>query len=187
MMMLNQPDTLLLLLAGVALLLAGRRLFWLFVGVVGFLVGYRVSLQILGADARGMHWLIAVAAGLLGIVLALALQRMAVALAGFFVGGYAATVLFGLDLAKADLTSLLLFVLAGVIAAVLALRLFEGALIVLSALAGASLITEGLHLRHGTGTLLLAVLALLGVAVQAGLTSPGARRSSALRDRPRSG
>jgi hypothetical protein len=175
MTMLAQPDTLLLLLAGVALLLAGRRLFWLFVGVVGFLVGYRVSLQILGADVQGMHWLVAVAAGLLGIVLALALQRMAVALAGFFVGGYAATVLFGLDLAKSDLTGLLLFVVAGVIAAVLALRLFEVALIILSALAGASLVTEGLHLRHGTGTLLLVILALAGMAIQAGLTARSPR------------
>jgi hypothetical protein len=175
MTMLARPDTLLLLLAGAALLLAGRRLFWLFVGVVGFLVGYRVALQILGPHVQGTHWLIAVAAGLLGIVLALALQRMAVALAGFFVGGYAATVLFGLDLTKADLTALLLFVVAGVIAAVLALRLFEGALIILSALAGASLVTEGLHLRHGTGSLLLVILALVGMAVQAGLTARSPR------------
>jgi len=173
--MLAQPDTLLLLLAGAALLLAGRRLFWLFVGVVGFLVGYRVALQILGPHVQGTHWLVAVGAGLLGIVLALALQRMAVALAGFFVGGYAATVLFGLNLAKADLTSLLLFVVAGVIAAVLALRLFEGALIILSALAGASLVTEGLHLRHGTGSLLLVILALVGMAIQAGLTARSPR------------
>lgn len=174
----GQPDVLLLLLAGVALLLAGRRLFWLFVGVVGFLVGFRISLQILGPDAQGMHWIIAVAAGLLGIVLALALQRMAVALAGFFVGGYAATVLFHLDVTRPGLTALLLFVLAGVIAAALALRLFEGALIILSALAGASLITEGLHLRNGTGSLLLVVLALVGMAIQAGLTARSPARES---------
>jgi hypothetical protein len=179
-MMLDRPDALLLLLAGLALLLAGRRLFWLFVGVVGFVVGFRLSFQILGPDARGTHWLIAVAAGLLGIVLAFALQRMAVALAGFFVGGYAAALLFGLDLTRPSLTALLLCGLAGVLAAGLALWLFEGALIILSSLAGASLIADSLHLRHGNGTLVLVAVALVGMAVQAGLTGrPAARRSPA--------
>jgi hypothetical protein len=82
-----RPDDLLVLLAGIALLLAGRRLFWLFVGVVGFFAGLRFALQVLGPRAD-LRWIVALAAGLLGIVLAIALQRLAVALAGFFVGGY---------------------------------------------------------------------------------------------------
>jgi hypothetical protein len=180
--MIHSSDALLVLLAGAALLLAGRRLFWLFVGVVGFFAGLRLALQVLGHGAQGMRWIVALAAGLLGVVLALALQRMAVALAGFFVGAYAAALLLGTNFshlwahpgAHAGAGNLLLCVLAGVIAAVLALWMFEGALIVLSSFAGAGLIVEGLRLGRGAGGAVLLVLTVVGIAVQAGVTARGA-------------
>jgi hypothetical protein len=171
-----RPDDLLVLFAGIALLVAGRRLFWLFVGVVGFLAGLRFALQVLGPRAE-LRWIVALAAGLLGVVLALALQRLAVAVAGFFVGGYAAAMLFGVNLnhlaAHPRPGALLVFVLAGIIAAILALRLFEGALIVLSSFAGAGLIGDALHLRPGTSGAVVLVLTVIGIAVQAGITARG--------------
>jgi hypothetical protein len=179
--MLHGSEPLLALLAGAALLLAGRRLFWLFVGIVGFFAGLRLSLQILGPGSQGSRWIVALVAGLLGIVLALALQRAAVALAGFFVGAYAAALLLGINLSRVWAHSgahggsadLLLCLLAGVIAAVLALWVFEGALIALSSFVGAGLIVDALHLGRGLSGAVLLGLTVVGIAVQAGVTARG--------------
>lgn len=166
-----RPDMLLALLAGITLLVAGRRLFWLFVGVVGFAVGFHLALRFLGPGSEGMRWIVAIAAGLLGVVLALAVQRAAVALAGFFVGAWAASVLFQLDLAHIKPLGFLICVVAGLIAGFLALRMFEGALIALSSFAGAQMIVSALSLRHGLGGGVLVALTVLGILVQAGLTA----------------
>jgi uncharacterized protein DUF4203 len=171
--MLARPDAPLVLLAGIVLLVAGRRLFWLFVGVVGFLVGFRLAFELLGPGSEGKHWLVAVAAGLLGVALAFAVQRLAVALAGFFVGLWGASLLFQVNLSHPRPAGILLCVLAGLAAAVLALRVFEGALIVLSSFAGAGMVVDALSLRHALGAAVLVALAILGILVQAGLTARG--------------
>src|SRR5215210_265313 len=76
------PETpILVLIAGVLLLIAGRRLFWLFVGLVGFFTVYQWFEPYSGAPSS-WHWGLAIAARLLGILLAIFLQRFAVALAG---------------------------------------------------------------------------------------------------------
>lgn len=163
------PETpILALIAGAALLIAGRRLFWLFVGVVGFFTVYQWFAPYSGS---GLRWVIAILAGLLGIVLAIFLQKLAVALAGFLVGGWFIAGLLGEHLATARGGDLLLIVIAGVIAAVLAVVLFDIALAVLSSLAGAGLIVEAFHPRPGPGRLLLVVLVVVGIAVQLGWTA----------------
>jgi hypothetical protein len=165
------PETpLLALLAGLALLVAGRRLFWLFVGLVGFFTVYRWFEPHPGA-APSSRWVLAVLAGLLGIVLAIFLQRVAIALAGFFAGGWFAVQLFGLHVAHPRGADLLVFVIAGVLAAILAVALFDLALIVLSSLAGADLVVEALHPRPGVAKLLLLGLVAVGIAVQMGITA----------------
>jgi hypothetical protein len=153
---------LLALLAGIVLLVAGRRLFWLFVGLVGFITVYRWLEP---------QWLLALLAGLLGIVLAIFLQRAAIAAAGFFAGGWFAVQLLGLPMAHPRGSDLLVFFIAGVIAAILALRVFDLALVILSSLAGADLIVGALHPRPGVAKLLLLGLAVAGIAVQMGLTA----------------
>ena len=164
----------LVLLAGVALLVAGRRLFWLFVGLVGFFTVYQWFEPYSGTGSS-LRWVLAVAAGLLGILLAIFLQRFAVALAGFFVGGWAVVQFLGLSLAKAQTADVVIFVVAGIIAAILAVKVFEIALVFLSSLAGASLIVDTVHPGPTLARVLLVGLLVVGIAVQLGLT---ARRRS---------
>ncbi len=157
------------LVVGVVLLLFGRRLFWVFVGVVGFMAGWHLALGSWRHSPGGGRLLLALLAGLLGVVLALLLQKLAVALAGFFVGAYLLAGLLGWPLEALRPGQQLVLLLAGVVAAVLALLVFDFALILYSALAGAGLIVDNVHLRLG-GTarlLLLVVLAAVGAAVQA--------------------
>lgn len=172
--MLDGPSGLLGLVAGALLLLLGRRLFWLFVGLVGFFAGLRFAPAFLSGQPEWTQWLAAALFGLAGMFLAIVLQRLAVVLAGFLVGGFVAAELFGLG---TGLTSVLIFAAGGVVAAILALWLFEGALILLSSLAGAGLIVDALDLASGTRGLALAGLAVLGIAVQAGITARATRRS----------
>jgi hypothetical protein len=157
------------LLAGVALLLFGRRLFWLFVGVIGFMAGWYLAMggERHGATAGGL--VVALIAGLIGLVLALVVQKLAVAVAGFFVGAYLLAALLGWSLPPLRPGQQLVLLLAGVVAAVLALALFDLALILYSAIAGAGLILENVHLRLGGSARLLAfvVLAAVGAAFQA--------------------
>jgi hypothetical protein len=111
-----------------------------------------------------------------GILLAIFLQRVAVALAGFFAGGWFAAQLLGLHMANPRGGDLLIFVVAGVIAALLAIALFDLALIVLSSLAGADLVVAALHPGPQSARLLLIVLAVAGIAVQMGITARRSRR-----------
>ena len=174
-MTLHEPP-LFLLLAGAALLLAGRRLFWLFVGLVGFVTVYQ-WFEPYGA-APNVRLLVAVLAGVLGIVLAIFLQKVAVALAGFFVGGWFVAQLLGLHMAHPGGMDLLIFAVAGILAAILAVKVFDLALVLLSSLAGAGLIVDALHPALHLRQVLILVLCVVGIAVQLGFTAGRRRREA---------
>jgi hypothetical protein len=167
--------------AGIVLLLLGRRLFWLFVGIVGFFTVYQLSLDSLHVASPEVRLFLSCLAGLFGILLAIFVQTVAVGAAGFLVGAWMAAGFLGLAVEGGPHTlaaspgTIALVLLAGILAAILALRLFSLALIVLSALAGAGLIVETAHFTGSSRTLLLVVLTLVGIAVQAGLTGRRAR------------
>jgi hypothetical protein len=166
------PTTLLRILAGLALLTLGRRLFWLFVGLVGFVAGIVLATQFV----QGPDWqvlLIALAAGLVGVLFALVLQQAAVALAGFIAGGYVVmSVLNGLGWDAGGSHWALywtLVIVGGIASAALVLGLFEWALIVLSSLTGAVLIVQTFHVGTLLAAVLIAALFIVGVVIQAGL------------------
>jgi hypothetical protein len=169
----NQPTVLFGLLAGVVLLIAGRRLFWLLVAIVGAVTGMRLALLGLGHHgSQGIALFAALIGGLIGLALAAFLQKVAIAGVGFFVGGYAAVQLFPSNGAGGGQ---IVFLIGGILAAILAVWLFEGALIVLSSMAGASLIADALHLEPAY--LFVLGLAVVGIAVQAGFTARARRRT----------
>ncbi|MBE7553864.1 MAG: DUF4203 domain-containing protein [Anaerolineales bacterium] len=154
------------ILVGVVVLIAGRQLFWLFVGAVGFVVGLSLAFQLLADQPPWLILLAAVLLGLVGIVVAVFLQTIAVGLAGFLMGGYALTWLgqqFSLDLSQ---WGWLIFVVGGVMGVLLAIYLFDAALIILSALAGASLIVQAISLDPLVTVILFLVLVLLGILIQ---------------------
>jgi histidinol-phosphate aminotransferase len=76
------------LLVGLILLAAGRRLFWLAVAAAGFLFGLGLAGAWLEAQSGGLAFLLALGVGLLGALVALFLQRIAIGVAGFLIGSY---------------------------------------------------------------------------------------------------
>lgn len=172
-------DRLLAVAFGLVLLLAGRRIFWLVLGVVGFLFAFDLANRVLGLDSQGLGLVIAVLAGLVGIFVAIFLQKVAIGVAGFLIGGYLAFSLLRVDPGSISGGDIVAFVVGGVVCAFLALWLFEAALILLSSLAGAALVIDGLALEPTAATLGFLVLAVVGIAVQAGIGPRRRRRAPA--------
>lgn len=159
--------------AGVAALLFGRRLFWLFVGLVGFLVSFNLATQFLGGQPQWIILLIALLVGIVGALLAVFLQYIAVAVAGFLAGGYAMFSL--LQLLNLDVNqewlSWFVFILGGVIGAILVLVLFDWALIILSSSVGAAALVQVteifVELTPTVNLIVFVLLLIVGIAFQA--------------------
>src|SRR5690606_5717280 len=83
-------------LLGLVVLLFGRQLFWLWVGVTGFLAGVTLSARFLSGQPNWIILLIGLIAGLVGALLAIVLQRLAIGIAGFVAGGYILVALLNL-------------------------------------------------------------------------------------------
>ena len=72
---------------GGVLLVLGRKLFWLFVAGVGFAVGMFVTPLLLPDVPQGVTLAAAIALAVLGAVLAITVQKIAIGLVGFIAGG----------------------------------------------------------------------------------------------------
>ena len=155
--------------AGIALLVAGRRLFWLFVGIIGFMAGVRIASHFFPGQPEWMILAMALAAGVLGALLALFLQWLAIGLAGFSVGAYIVLSLVHLSGWRTNGIDWVFLLIGGVLGTLFIIILFDWALIILSSLAGAGLITESLHIERGIGTLLFIGLFIVGVLLQSRL------------------
>jgi len=157
---------LLKILAGIALLVTGRRLFWLFVGLIGFIAGIHLATHFFPGQPEWMILAIALTAGVFGALIALFLQWLAIGLAGFSAGAYIVASLVHVSGWGTRETGWFLIVAGGILGALLIIILFDWALIILSSLAGAALITETVHIDRGAATLLFIALFVLGIAVQ---------------------
>jgi hypothetical protein len=159
------------LLVGLAVLLFGRRLFWLFVGAAGFAVGLHVARAVF---TERPEWFVVAAAlllGILGAVLAIAFQWLAVGLGGFAVGVYgslAAAEAFGLD----ALWLWAAVFAAGIVGAALVLWLWDPVLIVLSALVGAALLAPLMPVPPVARAWVFVSLLVVGIVVQARVLAP---------------
>jgi hypothetical protein len=76
------------MILGIFLLFFGRRLFWLFVGVAGFIAGLTLVPQIISGQSELVILLIAIIAGIIGAFLAIMLEGFAILIAGFLADVY---------------------------------------------------------------------------------------------------
>ena len=156
------------ILLGLVLLFWGRKVFWLFVGAVAFLA-------VMDAVPRFVHhheslvFYIAVGVGLVAGVAAFFLQKIAVRLAGFIAGAFVFNSVWEQFAPHESLPWWLPFVVGGILGAILLSFLLEWALIVLSSLTGAFLITHALHVGSTLHFSLLVVLSVIGIVAQAAM------------------
>ena len=154
-------------LLGIALLIAGRRLFWLFVGALGFIVGFALATQFFASQSELVILAISLGVGLLGALLAVFLQQLAIGVAGFVAGGYGLLLLLDVIGLRLGIPTWIPFVVGGIIGAALLASLFDWALIVLSSLTGAGLVLEAIKAEAWLGIVIFAILFFIGLGIQA--------------------
>lgn len=155
---------------GVLLLLFGRRAFWIFVAVVGFMAGLTFATTIIHGQSELVILLIAIAAGIIGAFLGIMLEGLAILVAGFLAGGYLATTLaatLGISIATGNW---IVYVIGGIFGLILVAAVFDWAIIILSVLLGTEIIMPYL-ISSVSSYYWLAFLGLVvvGIVVQAGV------------------
>lgn len=149
------------LLVGIAMLLFGRRLFWVFVAGAGFATGALLAVEWLHHRSDAIAIAIAVGAGVVAALIAVFAQRAAIGLGGLLAGGY-----LGHSLAVAVPLEVPLWipvVVGAVLGAILLAVLFDWALIALSAFLGAAIIAQAAPLDRPWSS--LAFVLLLGAGL----------------------
>lgn len=153
-------------IVGVAILLFGRKLFWLFVAALGFAIGLEIAAYFMKEPPQWMMLLVALGCGVIGALLAILLQKLAIALAGFIAGGRIAWALAAAFFVEHAHYRGITFVIGGILGALLLLALFDWVLILLSSVEGAHLIGNGIPLPEKGAMILFIALAVIGVIVQ---------------------
>ena len=153
------------LVFGFLLVFAGRNLFWLCVGIVGFLVGVQCAAALGLSNSWGALFA-AVALGSLGALLAISFEWIAVVFGvGFLGGGYLLMNIFPSTPGQ-EPYAWLIFVAGGIVGMCLMVIIFDWTLILISSLLGAALIVNVFHGTEGVRGLLFIGTMVTGVVVQ---------------------
>jgi hypothetical protein len=163
------PIPFLSVLIGAAILFFGRKLFWLFVAAVGFAIGLEITPHLMREPPVWLALVVALFLGLVGAVIALVLQKLAIAVVGFLVGGRLALAIVAAFVVEHSQYFGITFLIGGIVGALLLLALFDWALIIFSSMQGAHLILSAIELPSAGATLLFVGLAVFGIIVQASM------------------
>lgn len=153
------------LLVGTAMLLFGRKLFWVFVAGTGFSVGALLAAEGLGPRGDWTAVSLALLAGIAGAVVALYAQKLAVGIAGFLAGAYLGHALG--QAAQFAVAPWIVGMVGGVLGSLILSALFNWALMALSSLLGAAVIAQSLPLVRPWPSLIFVALVVFGMAIQA--------------------
>lgn len=152
--------------AGIVLLVFGRKLLWLLVGAAGFLVGYHAA----GMLSDTVHQPTALAGGIVlglaGALLALFAQKVAILIGGFLAGGFVVMKLASGMGIPDFIPGWIPFAAGGLLGGLLMKGIFEWALIILTSLLGAVMIVSGVDLSQEAGFIFTLLLAVVGIIVQ---------------------
>ena len=151
---------------GMVVLAFGRRLFWLFVGCLGFAVGFHYAPLVWQVQSNLFLLILATITGIIGAVLALFFQKIAIGLAGFAGGGYIALNLLNLLGIRLEQIIWLPYLVGGIIGALLLFFIFDWALIFVSSLTGATMVVESTNLSPEVELIVYFALFIAGIVIQ---------------------
>ncbi len=155
------------LFLGAMLMIQGRKIYWLFVGGVGFFV----TLALLNPPYSGMSIqtarIIAIIVAFLGALMAIFLHKLAIFVGGFLGGGYLLIVLIELFGVRLGDLNFLLFLVGGIVGALIVNSAFDGALIFFSAVLGAGMVVQAMDLAPLWRFVAVPLLAAVGMGLQA--------------------
>lgn len=169
------------LVIGVLLLFLGGRLFWFFVAALGFAAGIEYGMVFFPEASLTALLIVSLCLGIFSAVAAVGVSRVAVLSAGFVSGGYLALYLWGLHAAD-TMQSFLIFCAGGVLGAMVLAWCFSAALVVLSSLVGAALITGSVNLPERAAYVALVLLSAVGFWAQTRRRKRSAQEREQTRD-----
>ncbi len=151
---------------GILMLVGGRRFFWVFVGAMGFVSGFTYGKEIFGLEYVQTLLIAASILGVIGIVIALFMQGIAIGIAGFLAGSYVTFSLlpvfgkFSLEL------TWLIVLIGGIVGLVLSILLINWMLIFLSSVTGAAIIAHYIPPDSWVKPAIWIVLSVAGIVIQ---------------------
>jgi hypothetical protein len=155
------------LFLGAMLMIQGRKLYWLFVGGIGFFT----TLTLLDPAYSGMSLqaarIIAVIVALIGALMAIFLQRLAIFVGGFLGGGYLLIIAFELFGAQLGGLNFFFFLIGGIVGALIVSSAFDGALIFFSSVLGAAMVVQVMNLIPLWRFVAVPLLTVVGMGLQA--------------------
>jgi hypothetical protein len=164
------------ILAGVCLIMFGRQLYWLFVGLVVLLYALLIAPQLLHGRPGWLIIAASLGAGALAGILAVFFKRLIMAFAGFLAGGFFAFTLASYFHLASENAPWIAGAIFGVLCAVLFAVFFDWSIIILSSLVGSLLITQSLHEDVAASIIIFTALSIAGVVAQADVMQNGASK-----------
>lgn len=153
-------------LFGAIILFLGRKLYWFTIAAVGFFAAIELTARLLEDQPLWVAIILGVIVGGIGALLAVTIQRIAIGLAGFFLGGF----LFFQILSVFDIQlggwNWAIFILGGLLGIALVSALFEWTLILLSSIIGSILLVQSSLFPDLNRWILFLVTLILGLGVQ---------------------
>jgi len=158
--------TLTCLIAGLILLVAGRKAFWLFLGLAVFAIAVVfVQRYLPNLDDRTLL-ILSLVVGVIAAVASVAIAKALVWVGGFVCGGYIGVVAWQILVPAAAGFPWLAFAIGGVLGVLIAKFLFESLLVLGSSAVGAALLVHTIGVEGIPGLILLILLTVVGVVVQ---------------------
>jgi hypothetical protein len=151
---------------GFVSLVGGNQLPWMFVGSAGFILGSFLSV---GTQFDQSEWQIitvSTAIGMAGIFMTFYLQKLMVMVVGFLAGGYISLTLPGILGWKTPLVEWQAFLLVGAAFSLILFLWYNLALILVSTLAGTTVILQNMSFGTISKEALFVVLFIFGLIAQ---------------------
>jgi hypothetical protein len=153
------------LIAGLLLLLAGRKAFWFFLGLAGIAFAVAFIPKYFPDLSQQTLLMISVVAGVVGGALAFALTRVLVWVGGFVGGGYLGMILWQ-TVAPGPGFPWVAALIGGIAGMLIAKLLFESVLVLASSAMGAALLVHVSGLEGTPGLAALVLLTAVGIIIQ---------------------
>lgn len=131
-----------LIVLGLAVAFMGRKLLWLFIAAAGFIIAYDLTNRFLGDSTVSL--IISIGVGLVAGYYATKFANLLINIAGFILVGNAALTVYGWFFSTEQIwVAVLVFAIGGLVGLGLIRTMFDLAIILISALGGASMVAEG--------------------------------------------
>ena len=157
-----------MLILGGAVLIYGRRLFWVSVAGIGFLMGATLASILQPSLTPGLGLAIALGLGILGAFLAVVVQKITIKLVGFLGFGYLLAACAQYTIPGQFDYLWAYFLGGGVLGLILIAFIFDWTLIIVSAFTGATLISQTLDLTPQQRGLSVLIIFAIGLIFQSG-------------------